>query len=356
MDKKYQGERYNPLHHTHANQIKLTFDGKHLNLQAGYRIYKYPAVSGVKSTKGVFCYCKEIQKRMNEGPIPEGQYWIQLPDLWKRSWKNSIIDSLFNYDTYQSWGDFRISIHPFTNTNTYGRGGFFIHGGLNPGSKGCIDLTFSMNQFVKDLTREMAGISPDSHIHLFVNYNLTAKCPDCAENGSVGKTRLTYYIREAILEGTVAGAFIQILAVSGGGSGKTDASYSVNLPPEQHYFNNPMYTGVVRSAQEGIRGGPIPIYQYIIHKPENQRAVLTPTKDLKNAVSPSIFKKETGRDGGFQIHGRGAHGSDGCIVPLVPAEFHRLIEGLKKDGGGILTVVDSSNGEEIGPKQSKPVM
>ncbi len=356
MDKKYQSERYNPLHRTHTNHLKLTFDGSCLTLYAGSKIYKYPAVSGVRNKKGMFCYCKAVQNIGDQGPIPEGQYWIQLKDLWTRGWKNSIADLLPQIDTYQSWGNFRFSIHPLSNTDTHARGGFFIHGGTIPGSRGCIDLTTNMNQFVKDLTNESAGAPVDTHIHLSVNYGTSVKCTDCPENTAVGKAKLTYYIREAILEGIVSGEFIQIVAVSGGGSGKTDNKYTTNLPPEEPYFNNPTYTGVRKSQSEGIRGGPLPAYLYIISKPERNRAILTPTKNRHTAVSGATFKMETGRDGGFQIHGRGAVGSDGCIVPLVPDEFHQLMERLRKDGGGLLTVKDSMEGDEIGPKASKFLM
>jgi hypothetical protein len=43
--------------------------------------------------------------------------------------------------------------------------------------------------------------------------------------------------------------------------------------------------------------------------------------------------------GGFFIHGRGPHGSDGCIVPLNSAELVDLLRALEKDGGGVLTVL-----------------
>jgi hypothetical protein len=42
----------------------------------------------------------------------------------------------------------RYTIHPYISTETYGRGGFFIHGGDAPGSIGCIDLWDHMEDFV----------------------------------------------------------------------------------------------------------------------------------------------------------------------------------------------------------------
>jgi hypothetical protein len=49
------------------------------------------------------------------------------------------------------WGTHRITIHPFTRTETHGRGGFFIHGGTSAGSAGCIDLTSNMASFARRL-------------------------------------------------------------------------------------------------------------------------------------------------------------------------------------------------------------
>jgi hypothetical protein len=68
-----------------------------------------------------------------------------------------------------SWGDFRLTIHPFRTTDTFCRGGFFIHGGSTPGSIGCIDLTTHMNRFVADLGR-LVGSSNNCQIHLTVDY------------------------------------------------------------------------------------------------------------------------------------------------------------------------------------------
>ena len=44
---------------------------------------------------------------------------------------------------------------------------------------------------------------------------------------------------------------------------------------------------------------------------------------------------------GFAIHGRGQHGSDGCIVPFNPVDFQRLMDALEADGGGVLQVMSA---------------
>lgn len=48
---------------------------------------------------------------------------------------------------WRSWGFQRIWIHPMAGTNTFGRSNFSIHGGMTPGSRGCIDLTLAMERF-----------------------------------------------------------------------------------------------------------------------------------------------------------------------------------------------------------------
>ncbi len=48
-----------------------------------------------------------------------------------------------------SWGSSRIALEASKETNTFDRGGFYIHGGWEPGSNGCIDLTSQMDDFTK---------------------------------------------------------------------------------------------------------------------------------------------------------------------------------------------------------------
>lgn len=50
---------------------------------------------------------------------------------------------------YMSWGDQRIWVVPVSGTETFGRSGFSIHGGLVLGSAGCIDLGIGMSDFAK---------------------------------------------------------------------------------------------------------------------------------------------------------------------------------------------------------------
>ncbi|WP_370262700.1 tlde1 domain-containing protein [Limnobacter sp.] len=145
--------------------IQLYFDGKTFRIQSSIGTLKsYPAVSG-RSVNGSFDYSNQRQRVANQGPIPEGNYWINPSDLWTNTPLKNILRS-----PRSAWGDHRIAIRVYPGTNTHGRGGFFIHGGDTPGSAGCIDLTHAMNDFVKDL-KQMLGNQTDCHIHLAVEYS-----------------------------------------------------------------------------------------------------------------------------------------------------------------------------------------
>ena len=85
-----------------------------------------------------------------------------------------------------------------------------------------------------------------------------------------------------------------------------------------------------------MHGGPIPEGRYTIMTPAfdahlGDSAVLIP--DMEN----EMFNRD-----GFVIHGRGPHGSDGCIVIMNPAALEFLLEGLKKSAGGTLIVLAGS--------------
>ncbi|MBQ6340467.1 MAG: DUF2778 domain-containing protein, partial [Kiritimatiellae bacterium] len=98
---------------------------------------KFGRIIGIRSTFGYeFDYSKERQKIKNVGPTPEGTYYILVNE--KRTKWNSVRTHVLRH---AGWGDFGWSLHPEPNTVTYGRSGFFIHGGSEWGSAGCIDLT-----------------------------------------------------------------------------------------------------------------------------------------------------------------------------------------------------------------------
>ncbi|PCE29834.1 DUF2778 domain-containing protein [Burkholderia ubonensis subsp. mesacidophila] len=97
----------------------------------------------------------------NVGPIPPGQYWIQPSQMWTNRW--------YNIDPRAAWGDHRLTIHVMPGTQTYGRGGFFIHGGDHAGSAGCINLHAGMEDFVRDIEAATKAAS-ECYIPLTVQY------------------------------------------------------------------------------------------------------------------------------------------------------------------------------------------
>ncbi len=159
MSDKYAAERYDPSL-AMCSSLELFFNGSKLIMKGGSKEYSYSAASGKPTKDGKFIYTKEAQKSSFTGPIPEGVYWINPDQLWTNRW--------YKLASEDAWGKYRVTIHPFTTTETYRRGGFFVHGGKVLGSAGCIDLTSHIDTFVSDLQKE--GAIKKCQIHLTVKY------------------------------------------------------------------------------------------------------------------------------------------------------------------------------------------
>ena len=162
---KYEEERFDPKTPQCAKaNMSLFFNGQILTLKIyGHKVIEksYKAASGKPDAKMNFDYSEKRQKTSYIGPIPQGQYWITVSELWENAW--------YRPGSTEAWGDYRIAIHPYPTTNTYNRGGFFIHGGKVLGSAGCVDLTSYMNKFVEDLRKALPG-SKDCYIPFTVRY------------------------------------------------------------------------------------------------------------------------------------------------------------------------------------------
>ena len=141
---------------------------------------------------------------------------------------------------------------------------------------------------------------------------------------------LTYYILEGVLTGTANGHMIHVVAVSGGGGGSKVHGGNSDT-------NNPYSQGLEEvDGKNHVHGGPIPAGRYKVLAPRHNHklglsAQLDPYDDAQ-------VKRMYGRDG-FFIHGRGPHGSDGCIVPM--EQFGELMAALTKDRGGVLYVFEA---------------
>jgi hypothetical protein len=72
-----------------------------------------------------------------DGPIPQGTYFLTPSEFSGVSGLRYILRNRIGlYD----WGHWRVPLHPYPGTKTFGRSGFFLHGGNEPGSAGCIDV------------------------------------------------------------------------------------------------------------------------------------------------------------------------------------------------------------------------
>jgi hypothetical protein len=158
----YSKERATPtLPLCKSARFALKFDGRALTMAGASPLRVYRGVSGRALNDGSFDYSQIRQHESREGPIPEGRYWIRPSQMWTNHW--------YNLAPRAAWGVHRITIHVFPGTQTYGRGGFFIHGGTHSGSAGCINLHMGMEALVRDLQTAIGG-NPDCYIPLTVQY------------------------------------------------------------------------------------------------------------------------------------------------------------------------------------------
>ncbi len=106
------------------------FDGKEMRLISdnGKRkrvIARIPAASGAPGSTPADA------ARPNYGPIPEGTYYVDPNEIGRRVWLEVWPGPDFT-DDRDAWGDFRVPLHPHPlyDTDTFGRRGFFVHGGI----------------------------------------------------------------------------------------------------------------------------------------------------------------------------------------------------------------------------------
>src|SRR5947209_1453429 len=114
---------------------------------------------------------------------------------------------------------------------------------------------------------------------------------------------LTYSIFEGVLTGLVDGKMFHISALSGGAGGSTAhrADASVNNP-----YMEALTTKNPGKVAGHVHGGPIPPGKYTVRPPAHHPHLGLSAQLVHTHLQP------VGRDG-FYIHGRGPHGSDGCI-------------------------------------------
>ncbi len=111
---------------------------------------------------GVFDYSQARQKLKDEGPIPEGGYWFDICS------ENNASNRWAHWLKLNAWGEFSWPLVAWPTTSTYGRGGFFIHGGGTYGSAGCIDVA----RKDKELQVFTAAISKSNKCCCYINVDV----------------------------------------------------------------------------------------------------------------------------------------------------------------------------------------
>jgi hypothetical protein len=131
---------------------------------------------------------------------------------------------------------------------------------------------------------------------------------------------LVYNIVEQVLDGIIDGTTISAHVVSGGRAGTRTAGAE-----NPFLANNPYATGVKKNAK--TPGGPLILGTYTLKTHESRPSWIR--------LVPSAGNYMKGRDG-FAVHGRGARGSDGCIVPTdfaVVQLLYKLVKAREAKGG-----------------------
>lgn len=138
----------------------MKFNGQNLNLYNNTgQVGSLDAQSGHDDFQSA-----QYQNVVNKGPIPEGTYYANQDQRQSLTPQNIALKlgEKLGFDMQQksswsgnpiSWGTSRVWLQPDANTNTYGRSGFTIHGGLAKGSRGCIDIpwqTGKLNNYLDD--------------------------------------------------------------------------------------------------------------------------------------------------------------------------------------------------------------
>ncbi len=122
-------------------EVRLAFDvregiltvdpGRH-----GEASYTIQATSG----KGKCMNNPDCESKVNAGPIPRGVYRMDVSELSNPGLLGDIGRTFRSFPDLRDWGDWRVQLHREPGTKTFGRTGFFLHGGSMAGSAGCIDI------------------------------------------------------------------------------------------------------------------------------------------------------------------------------------------------------------------------
>ena len=155
------------------NGTDLTFNyqtGNELEGTLARQSISFPAVSGRPLENGTFDYSLSRQGIENVGPLPAGVYQVD-PDGFQHL---DVVNEVLGYLNFvgikagrfpggvYAWGVVRNDIHGFSAIRP--KGGFTIHGGLDPGSAGCIDLCNGAYPFYLSVSKYSRGNSIPLHV------------------------------------------------------------------------------------------------------------------------------------------------------------------------------------------------
>lgn len=169
---------------------------------------------------------------------------------------------------------------------------------------------------------------------------------------SGGVATLMYDAAIEILSGTIGRNAFRMTAYSGGSRGhRTGVKPELAtryLHRESERLSSRMTTTVELKDSQGRykrRGGTLPPghynCEYIAHHHTFGECIrllrCADARAIRTPFYPHPIPHGRGND--FFIHGSGPKGSDGCIVPAVPAERHRLNRAIKHFPGRVLVEV-----------------
>lgn len=148
--------------------IRLEFDGVTLqavNTNTGSVVDSWAAISGRPGSQS-----ESFSNIPDTGPIPSGSWSITTSSiinmddlsLWRQVASETGLVS--PRGGVSSWGNTFVRIEAADGTETYGRSGFYLHGGAHAGSAGCIDLVGGNDAFFEFIKNY------DGQIDLVVDY------------------------------------------------------------------------------------------------------------------------------------------------------------------------------------------
>jgi len=127
-----------------GDNVTIVFDGEKvvaIDNDSGIVLESWDAVSGLVDENQQTQ--PETSGIKNEGPLPEGKYTVNADDSNRHRWYKR------DWGSTDAWGHIRTVIEPQEGTDLLGRepGTMYFHGGNDPESRGCIDLTDDNEDF-----------------------------------------------------------------------------------------------------------------------------------------------------------------------------------------------------------------